>query len=233
MRHAHHLAASAALLSLTTASSSPKRGLCHVPSTDHPSDDSIWTSTPGSDLTWYYNYKAEPSDAYKDDKGFQFVPMLWGASDSDQGTPFLDSVTQQLDSGAKIEFVLGFNEPDGPFSTGGSNVGVDVAASAWKKQMEPLREKGVKLGAPAVTGSDDGFGWLQNWFKACDGGCNPDFMPVHWYGSFEGMAGHIGRVVAEYPNMTIWVTEWGYPNMDLQTTQDFYNNSVAMFDRWR
>ena len=227
-----YAAASAALLSLTTAASSSKRGLCHVPSESHPSDDNIWTTTPGSDLTWYYNYKAEPSNAYEDSEDLSFVPMLWGASDTEQGTPFLDSVKRQLDSGATIEYVLGFNEPDGPQSTGGSNIPADLGASAWKKQIEPLKNMGVKLGAPAVTGSEDGFTWLENWFNACDGGCNPDFIPVHWYGSFEGLASHVGRVVTKYPNMTVWVTEWGFPNEELEATQKFYNESVAMFDRW-
>ncbi|KAF2687916.1 glycoside hydrolase family 128 protein [Lentithecium fluviatile CBS 122367] len=227
-----HLAATAALLTLTTTASSSKRGLCHVPSEDHPSDDAIWTMTPGSDLTWYYNYKYEPSDAYKNIEDLIFVPMLWGASDSDQGTPFLDSVKSQIGSGAKIEYVLGFNEPDGTHTTGGSDVHADVAARSWKAQIEPLKEMGVKLGAPAVTGSEDGFTWLENWFKACDGGCNPDFIPVHWYGNFEGMASHIGRVVAAYPNLTVWITEWGYPNVELGATQEFYNQSVTMLDQW-
>jgi hypothetical protein len=227
------VAATAALLTLTTATSSSKRGLCYVPSDDHPDDDTIWTKTPGSDLTWYYNYKPEPSEAYKKTPSLAFVPMLWGAEDGDQGTPFLDSVKQQLNSGTKIEYVLGFNEPDGTHATGGSNIAPSLAASTWKREMEPLRALGVKLGAPAVTGSEDGFSWLENWFKACGGGCHPDFLPLHWYGNFEGLASHVGRMVIKYPNMTIWVTEWAWPNVGLEETQEFYNQSVAMFDRWR
>jgi hypothetical protein len=227
-----YAAASAAILALTAASSSSKRGLCYVPSSKNPGDDSIWTSTPGSDLSWYYNYKSEPSGAFKDNKNLQFVPMLWGASDNDQGTPFLDSVKQQIASGANISYVLAFNEPDGTHATGGSNLAVELAASTWKKQIEPLKELGVKLGAPAVTGSPDGLAWLENWLKACNGGCHPDFVPVHWYGNFESMASHIGQVVGAYPNSTVWVTEWGFSNQGLQDTQSFYNQSAAMFDRW-
>lgn len=234
MRHSRSLAlaAAAALVSLTAASSSSKRGLCHVASDKHPEDDSIWTSTQGSDLTWYYNYKYEPSDAYKDDSSFHYVPMLWGASESDKGTPFLDSVKRQISSGSNISHVLGFNEPDGPTSTGGSNMSPALAASAWKLQLEPLKKLGVKLGAPAVTSSQDGFTWLTNWLSACDGGCNPDFIPVHFYGSFEGLAGHVGQVASTYPNLTIWVTEWGFPNQNLEDTQSFFNQSIAMLDRW-
>jgi hypothetical protein len=74
---------------------------------------------------------------------------------------------------------------------------------------------------------------MENFFNECAGGCNPDFMPVHWYGDFQGMASHVGRVVATYPNMTVWVTEYGFPNQKLQATQEFYNQSATMFDSWR
>jgi hypothetical protein len=205
--------------------------LCYVPSDDHPGDDSIWTTTPGSDLTWYYNYKAEPSSSFENDKNLHFVPMLWGASESDTGTPFLDSVRSQIENGANISYVLGFNEPDGPYSTGGSNLAADLAARTWIAQIEPLKEMGIKLGAPAVTGSPDGFVWLENFFTACDGGCTPDFIPAHFYGNFEGMASHIGQVMGTYPNMTVWVTEWGFPNQNLEDTQAFYNTSTEWFDR--
>ncbi|KAF9695021.1 hypothetical protein EKO04_006727 [Ascochyta lentis] len=226
------LAGFAALVPFTAAqSTSSKRGLCYVPSQKYPGDDSIWVGS-GSDLTWYYNYQAEPSDAYKNNKNIQFVPMLWGARDSDTGTPFYDSVKRQLDGGANISYVLGFNEPDGGHSTGGSALPVDLAAARWKAEMEPLKKLGIKLGAPAVTGAASGWTWLQNFFTECDGGCTPDFIPVHWYGNFEGMASHIGSVMATYPNMTVWVTEYGLPNQDLKTTQEFYNMSKNAMDGW-
>lgn len=226
------LAGFAALAPFSAAqTTSPKRGLCYVPSQKYPGDDSIWAGS-GSDLTWYYNYQAEPADAYKNNKNIQFVPMLWGAKDSDTGTPFYDSVKKQIDGGANISYVLGFNEPDGPHSTGGSALPVDLAAARWKAEMEPLKKLGVKLGAPAVTGAASGWAWLQNWFTECDGGCTPDFIPVHWYGNFEGMASHIGQVMSTYPNMTVWVTEYGLPNQDLKTTQEFYNMSQNAMDGW-
>ncbi|KAF1833177.1 hypothetical protein BDW02DRAFT_580592 [Decorospora gaudefroyi] len=215
----------------STASTSSKRGLCHVPSPDHPSDDQIWTSG-ASAPTWYYNYQSEPSPAYANDANMQFVPMLWGASASDTGTPFLDSVKKQIAGGANISYVLGFNEPDGGHSTGGSNLAVTTAAARWKAEMEPLKALGIKVGAPAVTGAESGWQWLENFFNECGGDCNPDFIPVHWYGNFEGMMSHIGQVMATYPNMKVWVTEYGFPDQDLETTQSFYNQSAQSFDSW-
>jgi len=238
MRRTALLSAATVLLTSTTsttaqstASTSSKRGLVYVPSDDHPDDDKIWTTGP-SPPTWYYNYQKDPSSAYKDNPDMQFVPMLWGASDSDTGTPFLDSVKQQIKDGANITAVLGFNEPDGGHSTGGSNLAVTTAAARWKAEIEPLKELGIKLGAPGVTGAESGWQWLENFFNECDGGCNPDFIPVHWYGNFEGMMSHIGRVTTMWPNMTVWVTEYGYPNQPLEETQSFYNMSAQSFDSW-
>lgn len=120
--------------------------------------------------------------------------MLWGASTSDTGTPFYDAVKAQIDGGANVTHVLGFNEPDASMKVGGSNVGTALAATRWKAEIEPLKELGVKVGAPAVTGSEQGTAWMERWMQECEGGCNPDFMPVHYYGSFEGMASYIGEV---------------------------------------
>lgn len=184
--------------SQATFQSSSKRGLCFVPAAKHPSDNQIWDSS-SSDLTWYYNYGATPSPAYSGNTtqtGFEFVPMLWGISDS-----FLTTTQDLISSGTNISHVLTFNEPDGSTSTGGSSISPSKAASAWISQVEPLRKLGVKTGAPAVTGSEDGFTWLTNFFDECQSqgtNCTADFIPIHWYGNFEGLASHIGQVVAAY-----------------------------------
>ncbi|KAF2877869.1 glycosyl hydrolase catalytic core-domain-containing protein [Massariosphaeria phaeospora] len=219
-------------LPLVLATTAPKRGLCHVPSDDHPTDDTIWTAAPNSPLTWYYNYKSEPSQAYASDHSLQFIPMLWGASATDTGTPFLDSVRAQRAAGRNISHVLGFNEPDGWHSVGGSDMPPALAASVWRAQLEPLRvDDGIKVGAPAVMGSPDGFIWLEQWFSECKGGCNPDFIPVHFYGDFEALANHIGQIMGTYPGLDVWVTEWAYPRKDLETTKGFFNTSTEWFDR--
>jgi len=159
--------------------------------------------------------------------------MLWGASSSDKGTSFSDAVKSLIDSGQNISYVLSFNEPDGTSSTGGSNISPSVAASTWIREIEPLKKLGLKLGAPAVTGSPSGMTWLQSFFTSCDGGCSADFIPIHWYGNFEGLASHIGQVLGAYPNMSdIWVTEYALPNADLKDTEAFYNESAALLDRW-
>lgn len=150
-------AAAAALFILTTAASSSKRGLCFIPRGTHPEDNSIWTTQSSSMLTWYYNYGPKPTKDYKDTPNFEFVPMLWGQYTKDsRGIEFIDIIRQQIKDGSNITHVLGFNEPDGLPEYGGSSMQPRKAAEIWIKQLEPLKRDGVKLGAPAVTGSPMG-----------------------------------------------------------------------------
>lgn len=210
-------------------SRSSKRGLVYVPSAKYPGDDVLWNSDT-SDLTWYYNYGSTPSPAYDNATKLEFVPMLWGAPTDTSDNTFLNDVTSQMNGGANVSYVLTFNEPDGQ-GNGGSGVPADLAAQTWIREVEPLKKHGVKLGAPAVTGAPSGFAWLENFFSACNGSCSADFIPVHWYGNFEGLASHVGQVRGTYPNMSIWVTEYADPNVPLADAEKFYNQSSQYFDR--
>jgi len=220
------LALSLPLSSLATTS--PKRGLVYIPNPRYIQDSDIWVR-PGSGLTWYYNYSPNPSQTFAH-TNIQFVPQLWGAP-SPSSPSFLSAVQSQLAGGANITHVMGFNEPDGDFSTGGSNIVPAQAASIWQRELEPLRASGIKLGLPGVTGSQRGLDWLKAFSTACNGSCTADFIPTHWYGNFEGMASHLGRVRAMYPNLTIWVTEFAYHHQTLPVTQSFFNTSIEYLDR--
>lgn len=192
------LFASISLASAQTAfQSSTKRGLVFVPSAKHPTDNQIWVTAP-SDLTWYYNYQVQPSPAYSNrtQEDFEFVPMLWSPSNT-----FKSDIQALISGGRNITHIMTYNEPDGPNYTGGSNLDPADAATNWIAQVEPLRKMGVKTGAPAVTGSPSGFTWLESFFTACakqGTNCTADFIPVHWYGNFEGLTSHIGQVAATY-----------------------------------
>lgn len=200
----------AASVALAAADSSSKRGLCFVPNKDFPSDNSIWDQR-NSDLTWYYNYGPLPSPAYNDgSSSLEFVPMMWGVDSSNpKETSWLDQVTDLIDNeGANITHVLGFNEPDAPNSWGGSNVDPRVAARAWIANIEPLADRGIKLGLPGCTGGWGSLPWLRQFLGNCSDiisegrdrkrNCTWDFLPVHWYDNFEGLASHIGERRAEY-----------------------------------
>ena len=84
------------------------------------------------------------------------MPILFGPDSSTTDYSFLDAVTTQIKADVEVEYVLGFNEPDGESDSGGRNIHVDIAAKTWIRQMEPLRKHGVKLGGPVVTGSSSG-----------------------------------------------------------------------------
>lgn len=208
---------------------SRKRGLIFIPNSEFPNDYKIWVRK-GSDLTWYYNYKMYPSPEYVNDTSLQFVPMLWGAPYSFSDTTFLDNVTAQVVDGANITYVLGFNEPDSTTADGGSDIQPMDAAKYWIKQIEPLKKLGISLGAPAVTGSPSGFTWLSEFLDACDGGCNFDFIPIHWYGSYDGMVSHISQVLSTYPDKKIWVTEFALEDSSLSATQQFFISAVSYLD---
>ncbi|KAG0136427.1 glycosyl hydrolase catalytic core-domain-containing protein [Tuber indicum] len=211
------------LLSLTpiiiAQTTSSKRGLVHIPSSDHPGDDSIWI-TPPTTLTWYYNYGSRPSSSLSSGN-LSFVPMLWG----DHKNTFVEDVRGQKG----VKWVLGFNEPDMGSNVGGSNIRPERAAELWKRDIEPLKGDGKELGAPSISGSPTGMRWLKEFFKACNG-CSVDFIPIHWYGNFEGLASHVGEVRATFPNKNIWVTELGWADQPLASTQSFFNATIKYLD---
>lgn len=199
-----------ALAHLAAAAASSKRGLVFVPSEDHPSDNSLWVQD-GSLLTWYYNYDATPSPAFssQSQSDFEFVPMMWGVdANNPSSTAFLDQVTDLLDSGTNISHVLGFNEPDASNDWGGSDIDPEVAAEAWVANFEPLAKRGVRLGLPGCTGGWGSLPWLKQFLGNCSElvsegrekkkNCTWDFLPVHWYDNFEGLASHIGKRRAEW-----------------------------------
>ncbi len=196
----------AAVLSVVCAQTrSDKRGLVFVPNEHSPEDNAIWVQG-GSDLTWYYNYQPTPAPAFTNQpqSGFEFVPMLWGSIDD---TSFLDTVNGLIDGGRNISHVLTFNEPDGPSQYGGSDIQPSKAAQVWVDNIIPLSEKGVKVGLPACTGGTGGIPWLQQFLGNCsqlistngnEKNCSYDFVTIHWYGNFEGLASHLGEYSAAY-----------------------------------
>lgn len=197
-------------LAVSTAAdplSSPKRGLVFTPNDTTRADDTIWVQEPTS-LTWYYNYEPEPEPEYQDiaQSEFEFVPMLWGAPPSLDDTSFLSTVKSLIeDRGINITNVLSFNEPDGPFVYGGSSMEPAAAAQVWVNNLIPLQEMGVRVGLPACTGAPSGLPWLQDFLSECaklistddeTRNCTYDFVTIHWYGNFEGLASHMGQYSA-------------------------------------
>lgn len=86
------------------------------------------------------------------------------------------------------------------------------------------------MGAPGISGSQTGKAWLKEFFGACKN-CTVDFIPIHWYGNFEGFASFIGEIREMYLDKDLWITEFGIPKVDLKETQKFFNSSTEYLDR--
>lgn len=73
--------------------------------------------------------------------------------------------------------LLTFNEPN---EANQANCTPARAAAVWKKEVEPLREQGWRVGAPAVNTGGFGMAWMLDWWRECNGSCRPDFLAVHF-----------------------------------------------------
>lgn len=134
-------------------------------------------------ISSYYNWSPTPqipSNRQRPlfDVPFPFIPMLWGCNVT-YTRPFQEAVAGNFSDVmlTNQREVLGFNEPE---ITGQSECTPQEAVDAWIEFLEPLKSQGYRLGSPAVTSGDFGREWFREWWRLCDGRCNPDFIPVHW-----------------------------------------------------
>ena len=104
-----------------------------------------------------------------------------------------------------------------------------TAARIWKREIEPLKEHGIRLGAPAVRNGD--VQWLQDFYTHCAGDCTTHFTVAHFYGDAAGLASWVSLLNTTYENITeVWVTEFAYPDGSLLETQQAFNASIAFMD---
>ena len=172
-----------------------------MPDPRTPEDDHIWTEEPGK-LSWYYSYTSTPPKSFRglSQEGFKFVPMLWGAPSDINDTSFLNTIRDLADDSIKISNVLTFNEPD-LSAYGGSNVSPAYGAQVWVNNIVPLQNMGIRAGLPVPAGSADyGLPWLDEFLENCSKilgtNCTYDFVALHSYSPFEGLASRIGEYTA-------------------------------------
>jgi hypothetical protein len=191
---------------LALATSSSKRGLAYTPNNRslYPEDSYVWTRQP-SDLTWYYDYVSYPISTYSNlsQSAFEFVPMMGWAPTDPSDTEFLKNVTSLIkDHGINIKNVMTFNEPDLGIQGGGSQVDPAFGAKVWVNNIIPLQKMGIRVGLPACSGGPGGIPWTKQFLDSCSKlistqgktqNCTYDFVGVHWYGDFKGLAGHLGE----------------------------------------
>ncbi|KAJ7367097.1 glycosyl hydrolase catalytic core-domain-containing protein [Mycena albidolilacea] len=198
-----------------TTGKMPKRGLAFAADN---STDVFKANSTGSVASWVYNWGLIPP-TYIADSGIEYIPMQWGAADIEK----LAVTVKGL--GAKT--ILAFNEPD--FAEQ-SNMNATYAAQLWMQYIEPLKADGIRLGGPAVSSGATGRPWLDEFMSACSQ-CTIDFIPLHWYG--EGTGGfydYIYQIHGQYPNHTLWITEYASTTANDSVVLDFMNTTIAALD---
>ncbi|KAF2466396.1 uncharacterized protein BDR25DRAFT_328107 [Lindgomyces ingoldianus] len=193
----------------------------------------------------------------------QFTPLIHGLN------TIADENTMRLINGLpdSSRHLLTFNEPDGSTSSGDSDISPLDAAKAYIKSIVPYRNgshansisnRRWNIPHPSVTGSTPGLDWLRKLsssFYSVDpeNGCPTEFIAVHWYGDFAGLAVWLGTLGELYninhttpssPKLKIWITEMALPQQDGDATVQMMNqekyawsgafrtgDEVALFDK--
>lgn len=238
----HHPRFVAALaLSLLATTQAEKRGFAFIGDT-HATDNRLLSSD-SSPLTWYYNWSPNPNADLIPVGSLEFVPMIHGIDATE------DSSTERVISGldSSSTHLLSFNEPDGTTDSGGSSISPEDAARAYIDYVVPFRNgskggRDWKISHPSTTGSGNGLEWLRSFNSSCydidpTNGCPTDFVAVHWYGDFGGLASWLGTLNEFYnanstrdANLTLWITEMGLPQQSADNTVAMLNQTLPYLD---
>jgi hypothetical protein len=215
-----------------------KRGIAYIIG-GHSADYNLLLSE-RSPLDWYYTWTplTAPADIFWGDKAdtIEYVPTIHNNTKLDADLEALKHVP------ASSKYLLTFNEPDGTFESGGSDLSPQDAARDYIARIVPLRSR-FKISHPTTTGSTRGFKWLQDFNAACwaidpKNGCPTDFVVVHWYGDFSGMTSWIGQLAAWYNSSSVglqgdlrmWVTELGVPGAPMDANYAVMSQTLPYLD---
>jgi hypothetical protein len=171
-------------------------------------------------LVRYYTWSPDASGLAAS-TDLEFVPMLWGEKHAANWNQTIGDIISKNN----VNSVLGMNEPELP---GQSNLNPQQGADMWRAYLEPLRSSNVRLGSPATASGPAGVNWTQDFFTVCGGGCNPDFMAMHWYGVNASQFITFVEQLHDKYQKPIWVTEWACQNFVDQNSQ-CSKDDIALF----
>jgi Glycosyl hydrolase catalytic core len=168
-------------------------------------------------ISWAYDWGNSPQGTIL--SGAEFVPMLWGL---DSASSWNAAAKSAIASGST--HLLSYNEPD---LSSQSNISPSVAATNHILSMNPLAGNGVQIGSPAVTNGAGtsppmGIDWLNQFFTACNGKCQVDFVAFHWYDtadSIDYFKQHVQDVInaaAAAGVSKVWLTEFQAAGTDAE-----------------
>ncbi|EKM59670.1 uncharacterized protein PHACADRAFT_192050 [Phanerochaete carnosa HHB-10118-sp] len=173
-----------------------------------------------SDNTGYL-YTWSPWTPTSDILGLQFAAMLWG--------PSQQSVWDQLVVPGYAYVALALNEPDEPSQL---NMDPSSAAAYWKQEVNPRTGMGYDIWGPAVTSSDRGEQWMDNFLAACGGGCTFSHDALHYYDTDpQGLISYVEHWYQKY-GRPIVITEFACQNFgggaqaDMDQIWNFYTTVI-------
>lgn len=53
----------------------------------------------------------------------------------------------------------------------------------------------------------------------CAGRCHADFVPLNWFGRLDGLAARVQWARTTFPDLKVWVIEWGPAALTLEDTK--------------
>lgn len=157
-------------------------------------------------VSWYYNWSANPNSSATTDNTQQYVAMRHG-----KDWPGLDG----LNTKPAVTHLLGFNEPERPDQ---ANMTVNEALARW----EMLQGKGCLIGSPCPANSTAGKNWLIAFMDSCiSRGYRVDYITLHNYEKMD--ANYFVNTWCKFwydrYKIPVWVTEFNYgANWNSQTS---------------
>lgn len=147
-------------------------------------------------VSWTYSWGSSPPNTScalinAPNSTLHFEPMIWGKA-AVSSTPFTVSATH----------ILGFNEPNGAQQ---SNLTPEEAASLWPKVADMAKTAGLKLVAPAPSGTD--VDWLKSFFSACKCEDDIEVIAAHPYVCSASALKDFLDTWAQFKK-PIWITEF-------------------------
>lgn len=156
---------------------------------------------------WHYSWGTDLKEGEPDN--VEYVPMFWGKQVSDEKVAYLKDLASQ----GKINYILGFNEPDGEEQ---ANMTVDEAIALWPK----LEEIGVPIGSPAPVGGANA--WMTEFMQKAEAqNLRIDFIAMHRYPGPNADA-FLNKVkeIHELYKLPIWITEFGVADWNASSVED-------------
>lgn len=146
---------------------------------------------------WHYSWSFQLQDTKPDN--VNYAPMFWGkgAPTKQENIDYIKDLVAQ----GKVNYVLGFNEPDGSDQ---ANMTVEEAIERWPA----LEGLGVPLVSPATVNPEND--WMKNFMaRAEEENLRIDYVAMHWYGGPNASA-FIKKVKDAYDlyKRPIWITEF-------------------------